>query len=283
MTLKRSTGPAYGQIWLYEQREVFILGNTIKDGLIWSADRITGERLDPKIDDLSALDSGMSHRQEFNELLDSAIRWAREGNADAAWWLGWFNQGTHHPKSVWYAIAAIRMNRPAFGWAFSLTYDNGCYGGVCSGTPYPSILFMKKIHEFTTNKCSSDWQEAIQQAEFSVHEAVSDSQILEAIKLIEARNHIDLAFWKAGVSGLALSSSTVYRAWLEHKEKREDDENKRSCAAYRSGYDSSTKNSENSICPWPNNSIEQKAWLNGHKKAQFDLSNRNFIDEDVPF
>lgn len=283
MAVKRSTGPAYGQIWLYKQREIFILGNTIKDGLIWSADRITGERLDPNIDDLSLFDSGMSHRQEFNELLASAVRWARDGNADAAWWLGWYFQGTHHPKSVWYAIAAIRMNRPAFGWAFSLTYDNGCYGAVSSGTPYPSILFMKKIHEFATNKWSSDWQEAIQQAEISVHEAVSESQILEAIKLIEAGNQLRPACWQAGVSDMSLSSSTVYKQWLEQKEIQNVNENKRRCVAYRSGYDSGTKSSDISICPWPDNSLEREAWLDGHKEAIFNLSNPDLIDDDVPF
>ena len=121
--------------------------------------------------------------------------------------------------------------------------------GVLWNTPPQHLLHEEIFKSLLQTKCSSDWQETIQQAEISVHEAVSDSQILEVIKLIEVGNHIDLACWKAGVSGLALSSSTVYKTWLELKEKQVDDENKGSCAAYKSGYDSGTKNSDNSICP----------------------------------
>ena len=76
MALRRSTGPAYGQIWLYELREVFILGNSIKDGLILSADRVMGERFDPKIDALSIFNSILSPQQELEELRESGIRWA---------------------------------------------------------------------------------------------------------------------------------------------------------------------------------------------------------------
>jgi hypothetical protein len=43
--------PAYGQLWQYQGREVFILGNSpSEDGrTIWSAERQTGRRVDAVI------------------------------------------------------------------------------------------------------------------------------------------------------------------------------------------------------------------------------------------
>ena len=67
--------------------------------------------------------------------------------------------------------------------------------GVLWNTPPQHPLYEERFKSLLPTKWSSDWQETIQQSEISVHEAVSDSQILEVIKLIEVVNHIDLACW----------------------------------------------------------------------------------------
>lgn len=96
-------------------RIAVVMGNCpYANGSIWCHDLETGSRVDLHLDEMHE----DSVQFETNVLVSIIEGWAEGGNADAAWWLGWFYQGVNHSKSVWYYIAAIRMSPAAAVWAF---------------------------------------------------------------------------------------------------------------------------------------------------------------------
>lgn len=96
-------------------RIAVVMGNcTHMNGAIWCHDLETGSRVD-----LHLVEMHEDPVQfEANVLVSIIEGWAEGGNADAAWWLGWFYEGANHSKSVWYYIAAIRMSPADAVWAF---------------------------------------------------------------------------------------------------------------------------------------------------------------------
>lgn len=161
----KSIKPQFCELWRVGRRAVFILGNSVRsDGTIWTADRKTGERLDVQVELLKRSRAKLVE----GELFKASEAWAREGVSDAAWWQGSVYSGTNHPKSVWYLIAAIRMNPDAHGWALDRVLSDARSAIMCGGVPKPCCEFLRNIAEFR-GVISVDWKSAVKSAEQAVH------------------------------------------------------------------------------------------------------------------
>jgi len=209
------TLPDAAKLWQYDGADVFILGTAANsDGLtIWAANRITGKRVDAKLSKL--VPSPLVSPDTVAELVERCKWWARDGNADAAWWLGWYFDGTNLAKSVWYYLAAIRREPKAYGWFLLNLYSNATYGVFCDGVPYPDITFMKAIPEFKDWNPSENWQEAIGRAEAAMHTPATLSQMEEALHLLAMGKAIPEAAWSAGLTKEGLLRSAEYEQWTK--------------------------------------------------------------------
>lgn len=157
---------------LYRQigstRTFVLLGNSIQDDdTIWCSDWRTGKRFDVKNYLLRILPE--AQQVTTGEIQDRMAQWAKKGNADAAWWLAWWYEGTNHPKSVWYYMAALRKDPKAFGWALNRVYSDARHACMCEGIEAPSLDFLREIQEFNGVKVWGDWREAIAKAETATH------------------------------------------------------------------------------------------------------------------
>lgn len=202
----------YGQVWKHNGRDVFILGNCVEDdGTIWVADRRTGKsaHVHP-----SALSLVRTRTDTVAELTERCIGWARRGDADAAWWLGWYFEGEQHAKSVWYYVAAMRKAPEAFAWAWQRVYGDALDAYMCEGAPTPCIKFMHDVAEFNGRR-SADWQEAIAKAESAVDEAVGWSHLDEAMTLLSDPDQAQAIALRVGIPYRTLSDYAPYQAWRD--------------------------------------------------------------------
>ena len=276
---------ACGQICLHEGVEVFILGNCVSDsGTVWTAERNTGKRRDPKVEELLFCETGLTLKQEFNELTSLAEKWAGDGNDDAAWWLGWLYEGTNHPKSVWYTIASIRMDRAAHGWALERLISDACHGIMCGGTPYPNIKFLHDIVEFNGNRQSTDWKSAVQKAKIAKHEPSTETQVLEVIEKLETGLSVGQAIWSVGVTVQGLFRSAAYKAWNATKYEREEllakQREERFHVIYAAGYACGQKNQVATVSPWAEGTEEFKEWMDGFGEGLYALNNPDLAYEE---
>lgn len=210
--MRDNNHPTYGQLWEYQGREVFVLGNSpSEDGrTIWSAERQTGRRIDAVIEAMTP--TSTSGATTLSELVNLSTAWARDGNSDASWWLGWWFEGVNHPKSIWYYIAAIRLNADCHGWAIDRIAGDARFGCMCSGTPQPDISFLKGIPELCGKRISPDWMKAIENAESAVHQPASAAQIEQALKYYRNGMSPRVAALKADITEQCLTASEGYRS-----------------------------------------------------------------------
>ena len=168
--------PVHGEIWRLreEARLLVVLGNAIaEDKTIWCADDRTGERVDPPVAELCFVE-----RRDLKVTLLKCQQWAREGNSDAAWWCAWYFEGTNHPKSVWYYIAALRRNPRQHAWALGRICSDAFEGCMCEGVPEPDLRFLTGVDEFrqiadgarlVSDISWGDWEAAVRNAESAIH------------------------------------------------------------------------------------------------------------------
>lgn len=205
--------PAYGQIWDYRGAQVCILGNSIEDdGEIWAADWATGQRVDAFVDELTPL--AITETDTFELVVTKCCEWAKTGNADAAWWLNWRFDGVNLPRSVWYYIAALRLNPDDYWWAFERIIADSRYGVMCAGTPQPDIAFLLNIPEFK-GESIGEWTAAIQEAETAIHQPATQSQLDLAMTYIAKGMSARAASFKANITELFLTNSSEYRSWSD--------------------------------------------------------------------
>lgn len=145
---------------------VIVMGNCVQDcGTVWCQDFVTGDRVEPRLEHL--------HEEEEQPgpegLVPKIEAWAEAGNSDAAWWLGWWHEGTNHPKSVWYYMAALRRNPKDHGWALRRIYGDARSACMREGVPRPDLSFLSDVQEFCGAREWGDWREAISRAKTAVH------------------------------------------------------------------------------------------------------------------
>lgn len=147
-------------------RHVVVCGNCVSQvGTIWVMDMETGARTDPLA---LTLKPALNQTTE-PDLLEKFTGWAREGNAHATWWLAWWFEGVNHPKSVWYYVAAMRIDPAAHGWVQSRLMSDARSAHMCEGVPKPDLRFLNEIPELQGCSIRPDWHEALREAESAIH------------------------------------------------------------------------------------------------------------------
>lgn len=123
------TRPGYAELRSYADRNVVILGNSIqslKDGTecIWTADWLTGHRIDAAVAELkyplSKYGNRLRKQPRLVEVAGRVMDWAAAGNGDAMWWLGhFFEFGSREipadgGRALAYYLGAIRCEPKAY-------------------------------------------------------------------------------------------------------------------------------------------------------------------------
>lgn len=202
--------PAYGRVFQHDGGQVCVLGNALSNGLLWCASWPDGQRIDVDPDPLlSASELSVTVEQ----VIERVEVWARNGNSDAAWWLGWFHDGVNHPKSIWYYLAAIRIDPRAHGWALGRIKVDALTGYFCRGVVQPDITFMKTIPEFCGKGICNDWAAAIEYAQQALHEPFRKDQIVVAIEKIINGSGVTQAALDAGITAQCLKSAPEFLAY----------------------------------------------------------------------
>lgn len=207
------TKPRYGQVWEYEGREVFILGNSLDEETgrsIWTADRQSGLRIDAVYENLRPTPATKTPNT-FAELCEKCAEWAMAGDSDAAWWLGWRYEGKNIPKSVWYYTAAIRMSPRRHKWAIDRIFSDTKIGALCAGTQAPDISFLKEIPEYRDRRIGRDWAAAVQAAVAAVHIPSTPDQLAHALQLYKAGLHCAEAALQANITQQCLTTTKEFR------------------------------------------------------------------------
>jgi len=164
---KNVRSPCYCEVWYSStyEREFLILGNsTQEDGSIWAFDLDHQEMCYMPIKDTKYV-----RKFGFDETNMLCIERAKKGCADSMWWLAWINEGTNHPKSVWFYIAALRANPDKHSWAFKRIYADSRSSYMCEGVEEPCLEFLGEIEDFQTGSIGDDWKAAIDKALTAVH------------------------------------------------------------------------------------------------------------------
>lgn len=168
---------------------------------VWCALWRTGGRLDILPENLRALDP--ESQPAIDSILSRVSLWARKGNEDAAWWLGWWYEGTACCRSTWYYMAAMRLNPKALGWALQRTISDAVCG-LTGSSPHPlmDIAFLGRLHEVVTRQWSTDWLGAIIAAEAAGSENVlaAPEQVKCAIDHYLSGRDVDASARLAGVT-----------------------------------------------------------------------------------
>lgn len=160
--------PAVGELWDYAGRIAVICGNSISEQkTLWVMDWNSGDRADAPVGQLAL-------REDRKTLSETVLvarfgEWARAGNSNAMWWLAWWFEGTNHPKSVWYYVAALRADPREHDWALDRIRGDARSPGLCEGTPQPDLSFLAGIPEMRGQAVGADWAAAVDQAERAVH------------------------------------------------------------------------------------------------------------------
>ncbi len=177
--------PNYGDLVYDRENNVLavVLGNSVQEnGSIWcvawdEASELYGTEGRPSVKDLE-----IRGKIDFKVLVKRMEQFAKEGQAHAMFWLGWWYEGVNHPKSTWYYIAAIRADTEAYKWMFKRLYNDTFYGAMTRGVKHPTLQFLTEIMEFENGKTPRDqWLMAVEKAESAKHRAATKKQYERAL------------------------------------------------------------------------------------------------------
>lgn len=156
-----------------------VLGNCINDDdcTLWCAHWESGTHTQLDINDLQPAEPA---GPDYPNVVARVESWAACGDEQAMFWLEWWYEGTNHPRSVWYYMAAIRKAPDAYGWVAGRVHSDAYYAATCRGVPVPDLAFLAEICEFcqvrgSLSGCArldlGDWREALAKAQTATHEA----------------------------------------------------------------------------------------------------------------
>jgi len=167
--------PDVGELWNYAGRTAIVCGNAVSEQkTIWVMDWNSGDRADAQVEKLELRDDRKTLTE--NVIVEKFGEWARAGNSDAIWWLAWWFEGTNHPKSVWYYVAALRADPKAYDWAHERIMSDARTACMCEGVPQPDLSFLKDIPEIQGKAIGPDWIEAVAKAEQAVHAPAKENR-----------------------------------------------------------------------------------------------------------
>ncbi|HDR8974268.1 TPA: hypothetical protein QDB32_003985 [Burkholderia vietnamiensis] len=145
-----------------------ILGNSVReDGTIWCADWESLTKKYCTVGDLRAQRDVVN--PSWEDLLTRMEGKAESGDADAMWWCAWAHEGTNHPKSVWFYMAAIRRDPRKHSWAWERIYSDARHPYLCEGVQEPDLSFLETVDEFCGAREWGKWEDAITNAKVAVH------------------------------------------------------------------------------------------------------------------
>lgn len=153
--------PRYGELWDCEGRVAIICGNCFSDGkTIWIMEWSTGLCGYARAEALTIRKD--RKRLSWGTIVRRFEKWAWAGNPDAMWWLAWWFEGVHHPRSVWTYIAALRADPQGHGWALNRICSDAHSAVMCEGTPKPDLAFLQDIPEIQGAPIGTDWLLALE-------------------------------------------------------------------------------------------------------------------------
>ncbi|MEM0550244.1 MULTISPECIES: hypothetical protein [Aeromonas] len=165
--------PRVGELWSCEGKTAVVAGNFAEEGrTLWVMDWETGERGDAPL--ASLLLRADRYSVDYEVLVERYAAWAREGNANAMWFLAWWYEVINHRRSTWYYVAALRAAPDQHKWAYSRIVADAHSPGrrICNGDgsvtvyPEPELDFLAKIPEMKEAKLyCGQWAEAVFEAE----------------------------------------------------------------------------------------------------------------------
>jgi len=161
--------PKVGSLWDYAGSIVVICGNSIsKANTIWVMEWNSGGVAHAPLDELVARpdENGLSS----DHLVGKFAEWARMGITEAMWWLGWWFEADHHPKSVWYYVAAMRGSPDKYGWALDRIAGDAQSEMRWRAELKPDLSFLADIPEIQTKRIGRNWREAVANAESAQHQ-----------------------------------------------------------------------------------------------------------------
>lgn len=177
--------PEVGELWNYAGRTAIICGNSVSEQkTIWVKDWNSGDRANAPVSELGLREDRKTLTEET--IVSRFSEWARAGNSDAIWWLAWWFEGTNHPKSVWYYVAALRADPKAYGWARERIIDDARTPCLCKDIPTPEMAFLKDIPEIQGRAIGTDWAEAVAKAEQSVHVPAKKTRNTSGPRVVKA-------------------------------------------------------------------------------------------------
>lgn len=160
--------PNVGELWGYAGRTAIICGNSISENkTIWVMDWHSGAKAHAPVHLLETNKDRCSLTSQ--DIVSRFEEWARNGNNDAMWWLAWWFEGTNHPKSVWYYVAALRADPAGYDWAYERIADDARCPCMCKDVPMPDLAFLKEIPEINGRPIGRDWAQAVKMAETAIH------------------------------------------------------------------------------------------------------------------
>lgn len=173
---KTPIAPSVGQLFNFSGRTVVVSGSGIlPDGTIWVMDWSSGEALHAQVKDLTSRED--RYFLTSDALTGRFARWARSGNAEAMWWLGWWYCGSNHPRSIWYYIASLRAAPRDVAMELMRIGSEAIAPFLFPGVPRPDLRFLADIPELRGAPVDSDWRSALEKAEAAEHRAAQPVQM----------------------------------------------------------------------------------------------------------
>jgi len=273
--------PDYGQVLIHQGESVCVLGNSLNDaGLIWCANWRTGARVDALPGRLTRSDE--TDRIGTAQVVDRCVAWAKAGNAEAAWWLGWWYAGDQHVKSVWFNLTAVRCDPVKHGWALDRIICDAKFGCMREDRARPSIQALHVAVELHGSKISKDWQGALNQALQAKDSPLTGTQVqtlIDQLIVLETEHFASEPLgcaprerwkreiaWDLGVPtcGLELHPAwSAYAAFCERQDHErsllQEADRVRYCEVHTLGYESP----DDAECPFPDGSRDALVWHDG--------------------
>ena len=166
----RPQTPQYCELWLDDTgKHWLILANCVDGDAIWAMEPDTGA-----MGMMPLSGSNKIGEENFAAVLERLEQQSLSGCSSSMWWCAWAYEGTHHARSVWYYIAALRADPKAHSCAWGRIYADAYSAIMCQGVLKPCLKFLNDIPEFQAKKLNSiDWLQAVHQAKAAQHQPVN--------------------------------------------------------------------------------------------------------------
>lgn len=191
------------------------LDNRIGDEVgsrIWCAEWVGGRRVDVPIERLQVIADREAPSDDAIE--QRVLRWAVNGDPDAAWWLSHLDGGVSGASSSWFGLAAIRRCPLRYRWLLPTVIRDARYG---LGLGVMDCSYLHTWPEIHASQRCDDWSGAIANALATRHSPLqaAPEQIDLALAYVRelpreapawsrsTKDGVSSVFWRRGDAHLA--------------------------------------------------------------------------------